>query len=142
MASTEIRPLVFVSTPYAGRGDSAEARVFERERNIEFAAAICRDIALHTDAMPMAPHLLFPQFLDDHDEFERGLGLTYCNTLLSMARYAVFVVPAWRQELSYGMRLEYNTARDLGVIHRVAVGDEARKDLLEKLALVFPKRSR
>jgi hypothetical protein len=54
---------VFIASPF--RGDT--------EQNIIKAREYCRT-AIDRGCMPFAPHLLFPQFLDDNDAKERGLG--------------------------------------------------------------------
>jgi hypothetical protein len=65
--------LVFVSSPYAG----------DIERNVDAARNYCRFVAKagHT---PVAPHLLFPQFLDDDDPEERKAGLQMGLELLDL----------------------------------------------------------
>ena len=51
----------------AFRGDPAE--------NIRKAREYCRYAATECGVMPIAPHLLFPQFLDDKKDAERELGI-------------------------------------------------------------------
>jgi hypothetical protein len=62
--SRTYRPFVFICSPYAGdiAGNTARARKF------------CR-LAVDRGCIPVAPHLFYPQFLDDNDEGERKLGL-------------------------------------------------------------------
>lgn len=59
------RKKVFISSPY--RGDV--------EGNIKKAAAYCR-MACEKGYMPIAPHLLFTQFLDDDIGAKRALGIS------------------------------------------------------------------
>lgn len=66
------RPIVYICSPYAG----------DVERNVEAARRYCR-FATEQGYIPLAPHLLFPQFLDDEDETERSLGLFFGNALMS-----------------------------------------------------------
>jgi hypothetical protein len=66
------RPIVYICSPYAG----------DVERNVEAARRFCR-FATEQGYIPLAPHLLFPQFLDDDDETERSLGLFFGNALMS-----------------------------------------------------------
>jgi len=66
------RPLVFVCSPYAG----------DIKRNTENARRYSR-YAIQQNCIPIAPHLLFPQFLDDTDRQERNLGLFFGIVLMS-----------------------------------------------------------
>lgn len=45
------------------------------EINIQNAQKYCRWVANECGAVPIAPHLIFPQFLDDSNEKERQLGI-------------------------------------------------------------------
>ena len=56
---------VFICSPY--RGDV--------ERNVALAKAHAR-FAAHCGYCPVAPHLMYPQFLKDSDPDERILGIT------------------------------------------------------------------
>ena len=65
------RPLVYIASPYAG----------ETEDNISRAKGYCR-FAVSKGVIPLAPHLLYPQFMDDGDEDQRILGLRFAIALL------------------------------------------------------------
>ena len=65
------RPLVYIASPYAG----------ETEDNISRAKGYCR-FAVSKGVIPLAPHLLYPQFMDDSDEDQRILGLRFAISLL------------------------------------------------------------
>jgi len=65
------RPLVCIASPYAG----------ETEVNISRAKEYCR-FAVSKGVIPLAPHLLYPQFMDDGDEDQRILGLRFAISLL------------------------------------------------------------
>lgn len=58
------RPLVYVCSPYAG----------DTERNAEAARRYCR-FAVGQGVVPLAPHLLFPQFVDEGTERELALRM-------------------------------------------------------------------
>lgn len=58
------RPLVYICNPLSG----------DVETNIERARAFCR-FALEQGQIPLAPHLLFPQLMDDDDPAERELAI-------------------------------------------------------------------
>lgn len=66
------RPIVYICSPYAG----------DIETNVANARRYCR-FAVEEGYLPIAPHLLFPQFLDDADAAERELGLFFGNALMS-----------------------------------------------------------
>lgn len=64
-------PLVYIASPFAG----------EPERNTKRARGYCR-LAVSKGYIPLAPHLLYPQFMDDEDKKQRELGLRFALTLL------------------------------------------------------------
>ena len=68
----KFRPMVYICSPYAGN----------IEANIAVARRFCR-FAVDKGYIPVAPHLLYPQFLDDADPDERNLGLFFGNVLMS-----------------------------------------------------------
>ena len=66
------RPIVYICSPFSGdvEGNIASAQRFSR-------------FAVDKGYIPIAPHLLFPQFLNDNDPKERQLGLFFGNALMS-----------------------------------------------------------
>ena len=66
------RPIVYICSPFSGDvdGNNAAARRYSR-------------FAVDKGYIPIAPHLLFPQFLNDNDLRERQLGLFFGNALMS-----------------------------------------------------------
>ena len=66
------RPIVYICSPFAG----------DTDRNIEAARKYSR-YAVGAGYIPIAPHLLFPQFMNDADPKERELGLFFGNALMS-----------------------------------------------------------
>ena len=66
------RPIVYICSPFSGdvEGNVANARRYSR-------------YAVDKGYIPIAPHLLFPQFLDDDNPEERELGLFFGNALMS-----------------------------------------------------------
>ena len=66
------RPIVYICSPFSG----------DVEGNIESAQRFSR-FAVDKGYIPIAPHLLFPQFLNDNDPKERQLGLFFGNALMS-----------------------------------------------------------
>ena len=53
--------IVFVSSPFSG----------DVEKNTELAQSYCRFV-VEQGHTPIAPHLLFPQFLDEKSAWERA----------------------------------------------------------------------
>ena len=58
------RPLVYICSPYSS----------DPEGNTQRAREFCR-FALDKGQIPLAPHLMFPQFMNDSDVTERELAL-------------------------------------------------------------------
>ena len=64
---------VFICSPFTANE--------EKRRNEELARAACR-MAVEKGCVPIAPHLYFPQFLDDSIYEERELGIMFGTTWL------------------------------------------------------------
>ena len=69
-AKRAYRPLVYICSPFAG----------DTERNTEKARHYCR-FAVRSACIPLAPHLFFPQFMDDTVVAERSLAM-FMNMVL------------------------------------------------------------
>ena len=83
------------------------------ERNIVLCKHYCQNVA-SDNFMPIAPHLLFPRFLDDDDADQRELALQFCEQLLSKCSQ-VFVFDGNDGYRSSGMWREISYARNLGI---------------------------
>ena len=90
------RPIVYICSPYAG----------DVERNVEAARRYSR-FAVEAGYIPFAPHLLFPQFMNDADPAERELGLFFGNALMSKCAE----VWVFGDVISEGMGVEIETAK-------------------------------
>ena len=90
------RPIVYICSPYAG----------DTENNIKAAQKYSR-FAVSKGYIPIAPHLLFPQFLNDADPAERKLGLFFGNALMSKCSE----VWVFGERISAGMEAEIKRAR-------------------------------
>ena len=66
------RPLVYICSPYAG----------DVENNVNMARVYSR-FAVRNACFPLAPHLLFPQFMDDGVPAERNIALFMGIVLLT-----------------------------------------------------------
>jgi hypothetical protein len=144
-----VRPIIFVITPLrpmagdpgwpadvsvdeGGRSGVFADRAFKT--NQTFAKEVSRQIVLH-GGVPVAPHLLFTQFLDDSIEEERTLGMSCGNRLLAIADEAWSVLPDWRGDASGGMRIEIGDAIGFGApVHHARIPGPTLAVLLDRLA--------
>lgn len=92
---TITHPMVYICSPYAG----------EIEKNVENAKIYSRFAALN-GKMPLTPHLLFTQFLDDAKKEERTLGLMFGIELLSISSE----LWVFSDTISHGMKAEIEFA--------------------------------
>lgn len=90
------RPIVYICSPYAG----------DVTANVENARRYSR-FAVDAGYIPIAPHLLFPQFLNDADPKERQLGLFFGNALMSKCSE----VWVFGEYISSGMEAEIRRAK-------------------------------
>ena len=90
------RPLIYICSPLTG----------DIERNIRRARGYCR-FTVDAGAIPIAPHLLFTQFLDDRDPDQRSLGLLFALVLLGKCD-AIWV---FGDHISRGMSAEISKAK-------------------------------
>lgn len=94
------RPLVFICSPLAG----------DVERNLQNTRRYSK-FAVERGSIPFAPHLLFPQFMDDSDKAQRDLGLFFGLVLMGKCD-EVWLFGGF---VSKGMRLELTKARKRGM---------------------------
>ncbi len=66
------RPIVYICSPFSG---DIQQNILNARKYSRFAIAV--------GYIPLAPHLLFPQFLNDNDMMEREMGLHFGNVLMS-----------------------------------------------------------
>ena len=90
------RPIVYICSPYAG----------DTEINVKAAQDYSR-FAVDKGYIPLAPHLLFPQFMNDANPEERKLGLFFGNALMSKCSE----VWVFGERISAGMESEIKRAR-------------------------------
>lgn len=89
-------PLVYICSPFSG----------EVENNIKRACEFCR-FATKSNCIPLAPHLLFPQFLDDDNPAERELAM-FMNMVLLGKCNQLWV---FGDKISKGMATEITKAK-------------------------------
>ena len=88
--------IVYICSPYAG----------DVEKNVAAAQGYSR-FAVDKGYIPIAPHLLFPQFLNDSNPKERQLGLFFGNALMSKCSE----VWVFGDTISDGMEAEIKRAK-------------------------------
>ena len=98
--------MIFVCSPY--RGDI--------ETNTKLARRYCR-YAVDKGFIPIAPHLLFPQFMDDNDSEERKLVIEM--NLRILQRCSELWV--FGREITISMWQEIKEAQELGIhVHYIS----------------------
>jgi hypothetical protein len=90
------KPLVYICSPFSG----------DIEGNIKRAQDFCR-FALEKGNIPLAPHLMFPQFMDDSNEKERDLAI-FMDIILMGKCQEVWVLG---DVISRGMSIEIEKAK-------------------------------
>lgn len=95
--NARFRPIVYVCSPYSG----------DTVGNTQKAQQYCR-FAVDSHCIPLAPHLLFPQFMADDDPEEHDLAMFMDIALLSKcAELWVFgerITEGMNEELRYAQR--------------------------------------
>lgn len=92
----KFRPLVYICSPYAG----------DVQNNVENARKYCR-YAVDKGYIPIAPHLHYPQFLNEDKPQERKLGLFFGNVLMDKCAE----VWVFGDHISAGMAAEIKRAK-------------------------------
>ena len=95
-----VEKIIYIASPYRG----------EVELNTERARRYCR-FAVSEGCMPIAPHLLYPQFMDDDNREERKKGLSFAVMLLDKCD-ELWVMG---ENISDGMLAEMEHAKDSGI---------------------------
>ncbi len=97
------KPIVFICSPYAGdvEGNAMRAKRYGR-------------FAVSQKAIPIIPHLMYPQFLYDDDPSERKLGLEMGLVLLTKCSE----VWVFGERISSGMEAEIRKAKQRNMIIR------------------------
>ena len=91
------RPLVYICSPYAG----------DMEGNARRAREYCR-FAVAQNCIPLAPHLYFPQFMEECDPEQRSLGIAFGLVLQGRCRE----VWVFGRRISRGMAVEIEKAKE------------------------------
>ncbi len=104
----QYRPIVYICSPFSGdvRENKRRARSYSR-------------YAVKKGYLPITPHLLYPQFLDDGNPDEREVGM-YMGLILMTKCVEVWV---FGKERSQGMQREIKYAKRKGKIIRYFTSD-------------------
>lgn len=94
--AANFRPIVYICSPYSGNVN----------HNIEMARKYCR-FAVDKHYLPIAPHLLFTQFMDDTIPEERETAI-FMNFVLMSKCVEMWV---FGDVISKGMQAEINRAK-------------------------------
>lgn len=97
------KPVVYVCSPYAG----------DVENNTIKAREYCR-FAVEQNCIPLAPHLLLPQFMDDENPQERELAMFMNKVILGKCKE----LWVFGETVSKGMAVEIETAKKRNQIIR------------------------
>jgi hypothetical protein len=99
-AARQYNSLVYIASPFAG----------DMQQNIERARRYCR-YAVGRGRIPLAPHLIYPQFMDDEDKEQRELGLRFALRLLGKCDE----LWVFGDKISEGMSREIAKAKKRGI---------------------------
>lgn len=97
----------------------------DTEQNTIKAREYCRWAAMECGVIPIAPHLLFPQFLDDENPQEREHGIQMGLELLADCKQFFY----FGDTITPGMVTEITKAYDLNIPTRHVSGDELKEYL-------------
>lgn len=96
MKKSAYKPIVYICSPFAG----------EIERNTDRARRYSR-FAVTMNTIPLTPHLLYPQFMQDSDKQERELALFMGLVLLTKCTE----LWCFGSKISEGMAIEIEKAK-------------------------------
>ncbi|QKN24057.1 MULTISPECIES: DUF4406 domain-containing protein [Caproicibacterium] len=114
--------LVYICSPYAG----------SIEENVRFAKAACR-YAMKQGCAPIAPHLLYPQFLNDAVPMEREAGIRMGLRVLASCE------ELWvcGNHTSEGMEKEIAEAKRLGIpVRRISAEQIQKKQAIRQYGIL------
>lgn len=118
--------LVYICSRY--KPDEEHSVDFHRE----VAAIACRAIINESaNCIPVAPHLYFPQFMDDENPVERKAALTYGKHILRQCHAMKVIVVD--NIISEGMKAEIELAEGRIPIDYFYATKEEMEDLIEKI---------
>jgi hypothetical protein len=102
--------LVYICSPLRPVSTEAAEKEAELNNNIALARDACT-LAVYRGFLPVAPHLYFPQFLNDEVAAERNLSLDMGKALLRQCTQLWIISP----RISNGMSAEIKEAQKYGI---------------------------
>jgi hypothetical protein len=105
--------IVYIASPYAG----------DTETNVEFALEACR-YCIELGYTPVAPHLIYPQILNDSVPEQRTLGRRVAADNKVRSCYLSAATRGCGDRISDGMYAELMAAMSLGIPHRRVFAEE------------------
>jgi hypothetical protein len=95
------RPLVYVASAYSGNVTT----------NTEKAKQYCR-FAMEQGQIPLAPHLMFPQFMNDSNPAERSLAMLMNRVMLGKCDelwiFGSLISKGMKREIKWAKRKKIN----------------------------------
>ena len=114
---------VFICSPFGGKAE-----------NVELARKLCT-LALHAGFAPFAPHLFYPQLLDESNPKDRQIGIE-CGAVWVQVCEEFWILDV---ELTAGMVVELEIAKTLGKpiiwmpdINNTELDEDVRKFRIEQ----------
>ena len=104
------RPRVYICSPFRPISTDPILRANELIDNLKLAKDACTFAALR-GCDPVAPHLFYPQFLNDEDEVERALGMELGIRALRACDELWIISP----RISSGVSAEIKEAQKCGI---------------------------
>ena len=109
-AQSATKPRVYICSPYRPTNSNPILAANELIDNLKLAKDACTFAALR-GCDPVAPHLFYPQFLDDNDPTERALGMGLGLKALRACDELWIISP----RISSGMSAEIKKAQKCGI---------------------------
>ena len=110
LTTATVCPHVYICSPLRPISTDPILRANELIDNLKLAKDACTFAALR-GCEPVAPHLYYPQFLNDDDEFERALGMELGIRALRACDELWIISP----RISSGMSAEIKEAQKCGI---------------------------
>jgi len=122
---------VFVCSPFRPVSREPERAEEEKQNNIKLAQSACR-LVTELGMVPIAPHLFFPQFMDDNNPNEREKGMLLGRELLC----GCDELWVFGERISEGMQAEIRQAKESDITVRYC---DAPLDAYAKLIEIFER---
>jgi hypothetical protein len=120
---------IFVCSPYRPQHRDPSVAKDQLAANVERVKLACR-MLVKLGYLPLAPHLYFTEFLDDHEAKERAEGMALGLEWLAQSDE----LWVFGEEISGGMSTEISYAKQLGIpVKQMPEPTQLLADLLEEI---------